>query len=94
MSWKVAAEAKEQVMMLVVQSSLRFADTYPEHEKAAIVLGARIGQLNLTAAPARETTTAPSAITSIWPMARPSPTGSCRWTSVDGSSTPSVPSRA
>jgi tetratricopeptide (TPR) repeat protein len=36
----VAPEAKDQVKMVVVQSSLKFADTYPEHEKAAIVLGA------------------------------------------------------
>ncbi len=35
----VAAEAKAQVMKEVVRSSLKFADTYPEHEKAAIVLG-------------------------------------------------------
>ena len=35
----VAAEAKAQVMNEVVRSSIKFADTYPEHEKAAIVLG-------------------------------------------------------
>jgi tetratricopeptide (TPR) repeat protein len=35
----VAADAKAQVMKEVVRSSLKFADTYPEHEKAAIVLG-------------------------------------------------------
>ena len=36
----VPAESKEQVTRVVVKSSLLFADTYPEHEKAAIVLGA------------------------------------------------------
>jgi tetratricopeptide (TPR) repeat protein len=35
----VAAEAKDQVKREAVRSSLKFADTYPEHEKAAIVLG-------------------------------------------------------
>ncbi len=34
----VASEAKEQVKREAVRSSLKFADTYPEHEKAAIVL--------------------------------------------------------
>jgi TolA-binding protein len=34
----VPAESKEQVTRVVVKSSLQFADTYPEHEKAAIVL--------------------------------------------------------
>ncbi len=33
-----AQEAKDQVKREVVRSSLKFADTYPEHEKAAIVL--------------------------------------------------------
>jgi outer membrane protein assembly factor BamD (BamD/ComL family) len=36
----VAPDAKDQVKREVVRSSLKFVDTYPEHEKAAIVLGA------------------------------------------------------
>ncbi len=36
---EAAAEAKDQVKREAVRSSLKFADTYPEHEKAAIVLG-------------------------------------------------------
>jgi len=35
----VAPDSKAQVMNEVVRSSITFADTYPEHEKAAIVLG-------------------------------------------------------
>ncbi len=41
----VAPEAKDQVKREVVRSSLKFADTYPEHEKAAIVLGAAADDL-------------------------------------------------
>jgi outer membrane protein assembly factor BamD (BamD/ComL family) len=41
----VAAAAKEQTKREVVRSSLKFADTYPEHEKAAIVLGAAADDL-------------------------------------------------
>ncbi len=41
----VAAEAKDQVKREIVRSSLKFADTYPEHEKAAIVLGAAADDL-------------------------------------------------
>jgi cellulose synthase operon protein C len=41
----VPPEEKEKVKRLVVASSLRFADTYPEHEKAAIVLGAAADDL-------------------------------------------------
>ncbi len=41
----VAAGAKDQVKREVVRSSLKFADTYPEHEKAAIVLGAAADDL-------------------------------------------------
>jgi tetratricopeptide (TPR) repeat protein len=36
---------KEQVKREVVRSSLQFADTYPEHEKAALVLGAAADDL-------------------------------------------------
>jgi tetratricopeptide (TPR) repeat protein len=36
---------KDQVKQEVVRSSLKFADTYPEHEKAAIVLGAAADDL-------------------------------------------------
>jgi TolA-binding protein len=36
----VPSESREQVTRVAVKSSLLFADTYPEHEKAAIVLGA------------------------------------------------------
>jgi tetratricopeptide (TPR) repeat protein len=41
----VAPEMKDQVKKVVVASSLKFADTYPEHEKAAIVLGAAADDL-------------------------------------------------
>ena len=41
----VAAEAKEKVMSDVVRSSVAFANVYPEHEKAAIVLGAAADDL-------------------------------------------------
>jgi len=41
----VPPEEKDQVKRLVVASSLRFADTYPDHEKAAIVLGAAADDL-------------------------------------------------
>jgi tetratricopeptide (TPR) repeat protein len=40
-----AAGEKDQVRREVVRSSLKFADTYPEHEKAAIVLGAAADDL-------------------------------------------------
>ncbi len=39
-------EKKEQVRKEVVRSSMKFADTYPEHEKAAIVLGAAVDDLD------------------------------------------------
>ena len=41
----VAPAEKDQVKREVVRSSLKFADTYPEHEKAAIVLGAAADDL-------------------------------------------------
>jgi tetratricopeptide (TPR) repeat protein len=41
----VAPEAKDSVKKMVVSSSLKFADTYPEHEKAAIVLEAAADDL-------------------------------------------------
>jgi len=41
----VAPAAKDRVKREVVRSSLKFADTYPEHEKAAIVLGAAADDL-------------------------------------------------
>ncbi len=41
----VAPATKDQVKREVVRSSLKFADTYPEHEKAAIVLGAAADDL-------------------------------------------------
>jgi len=41
----VAPAAKDQVKREVVRSSLKFADTYPDHEKAAIVLGAAADDL-------------------------------------------------
>ncbi len=40
-----APAAKDQVRREVVRSSLKFADIYPEHEKAAIVLGAAADDL-------------------------------------------------
>jgi tetratricopeptide (TPR) repeat protein len=40
-----APEHKNQVKLKVVASSLKFAATYPEHEKAAIVLGAAADDL-------------------------------------------------
>jgi cellulose synthase operon protein C len=40
-----AAEAAEAVKREVVRSSLQFTDTFPEHEKAAIVLGAAADDL-------------------------------------------------
>ncbi len=41
----VAPEDKDTVKREVVRSSLKFADTFPEHEKAAIVLGAAADDL-------------------------------------------------
>jgi tetratricopeptide (TPR) repeat protein len=41
----VPPEMKDQVKKVVVASSLKFADTYPEHGKAAIVLGAAADDL-------------------------------------------------
>jgi len=41
----VAAAERDQVKREAVRSSLKFADTYPEHEKAAIVLGAAADDL-------------------------------------------------
>jgi outer membrane protein assembly factor BamD (BamD/ComL family) len=41
----VPPEEKNRVKGLVVANSLKFADTYPEHEKAAIVLGAAADDL-------------------------------------------------
>jgi tetratricopeptide (TPR) repeat protein len=41
----VAPEDKDSVKREVVRSSLKFADTFPEHEKAAIVLGAAADDL-------------------------------------------------
>ena len=41
----VGADAKTEVIKKVVSSSIRFASTYPEHEKAAIVLGAAADDL-------------------------------------------------
>ena len=41
----VAPENKEAVKLQVVLSSLKFADTFPEHEKAAIALGAAADDL-------------------------------------------------
>ncbi len=41
----VKEEEKEPVKRQVVASSLKFADTFPEHEKAAIVLGAAADDL-------------------------------------------------
>ena len=41
----VGADAKAEVMKKVVSSSIKFAVTYPEHEKAAIVLGAAADDL-------------------------------------------------
>jgi len=40
-----AAEAKDHVATEVVRSSIKFAGTYPEHEKAAVVLGAAADDL-------------------------------------------------
>jgi len=40
-----AAEEKDQVKREAVRSSLRFAQTFPEHEKAAVVLGAAADDL-------------------------------------------------
>jgi outer membrane protein assembly factor BamD (BamD/ComL family) len=40
-----APEEKDEVKREIVRSSLKFADTYPEHEKAAIVLGAAADDL-------------------------------------------------
>ncbi|PKN11686.1 MAG: hypothetical protein CVU69_11050 [Deltaproteobacteria bacterium HGW-Deltaproteobacteria-4] len=40
-----APAARDQVKREVVRSSLQFADTYPEHEKAALVLGAAADDL-------------------------------------------------
>ncbi len=41
----VAAENKDTVKQEVIRSSLKFADTFPKHEKAAIVLGAAADDL-------------------------------------------------
>ncbi len=41
----VPPEEKDSVKRVVVASSLKFADTYPEHEKTAIVLGAAADDL-------------------------------------------------
>jgi tetratricopeptide (TPR) repeat protein len=41
----VAPEKKDTVKREVVRSSLKFADTFPEHEKAALVLGAAADDL-------------------------------------------------
>jgi tetratricopeptide (TPR) repeat protein len=41
----VGAAERDQVKREAVRSSLKFADTYPEHEKAAIVLGAAADDL-------------------------------------------------
>jgi tetratricopeptide (TPR) repeat protein len=41
----VAPEKKDAVKLEVVRSSLKFADTFPKHEKAAIVLGAAADDL-------------------------------------------------
>ena len=41
----VPPEEKDNVKRVVVASSLKFADTYPEHEKTAIVLGAAADDL-------------------------------------------------
>jgi TolA-binding protein len=41
----VGADAKAEAMKKVVSSSIKFASTYPEHEKAAIVLGAAADDL-------------------------------------------------
>src|SRR5574341_511978 len=41
----VAPEDKDTIKREVVRSSLKFADTFPEHEKAAIVLGAAADDL-------------------------------------------------
>jgi outer membrane protein assembly factor BamD (BamD/ComL family) len=41
----VPPEEKDTVKRVVVESSLRFAESYPEHEKAAIVLGAAADDL-------------------------------------------------
>ncbi|MGD9185966.1 MAG: tetratricopeptide repeat protein, partial [Desulfobacterales bacterium] len=40
-----AAEGKDRIKREVVRSSLKFADTFPKHEKAAIVLGAAADDL-------------------------------------------------
>ena len=41
----VASEDKNDIKQEVIHSSLKFADTFPEHEKAAIVLGAAADDL-------------------------------------------------
>ena len=41
----VAPEDKDAVKLEVIRSSLKFADTFPKHEKAAIVLGAAADDL-------------------------------------------------
>ncbi|MDH3808355.1 MAG: tetratricopeptide repeat protein [Desulfuromonadales bacterium] len=41
----VAPEDKDTVRREIVRSSLKFADTFPEHEKAAIILGAAADDL-------------------------------------------------
>lgn len=43
----VAPERKDEVKREVVRSSLKFADTFPKHEKAAVVLGAAADDLYL-----------------------------------------------
>lgn len=44
-SAEVAAAEKDKVKQEIIRSSLRFVDAYPEHEKAAIVLGAAADDL-------------------------------------------------
>ena len=41
----VGPEEKDKVKREVIRSSLKFADTYPQHEKAALVMGAAVDDL-------------------------------------------------
>lgn len=41
----VGQEEKDKVKREVIRSSLKFADTYPQHEKAALVMGAAVDDL-------------------------------------------------
>ncbi len=41
----VAPDAREPVKLEIVRSSVRFAETFPEHAKAAVVLGAAVDDL-------------------------------------------------